>query len=51
MSAGNCWWVRNRERELACPLWTSPAWKMQARDAWIGWSDEGITGIAPSAYR
>lgn len=23
----------------AC-LWTSPAWKMQARDAWIGWSDE-----------
>jgi hypothetical protein len=34
------YWVRNRERELACLLWTSPAWKMQARDAWIGWSDE-----------
>jgi len=33
------YWVRNRERELACLLWTSPAWKMQARDAWIGWSD------------
>jgi hypothetical protein len=34
------YWVRNRERELACLLWTSPAWKMQARDHWIGWSDE-----------
>jgi hypothetical protein len=34
------YWVRNRDRELACLLWTSPAWKMQGRDAWIGWSDE-----------
>src|SRR5438067_226822 len=34
------YWARNRERELACLLWTSPAWKMQARDEWIGWSDE-----------
>jgi hypothetical protein len=34
------YWVRNRERELACLLWTSPAWKMQARDAWVGWSDQ-----------
>jgi hypothetical protein len=34
------YWVRNRERELACLLWTSPAWKMQARDAWLGWSDQ-----------
>jgi hypothetical protein len=34
------YWVRNRDRELACLLWTSPAWKMQARDTWIGWSDE-----------
>ena len=34
------YWVRNEERELACLLWTSPAWKMQARDEWIGWSDE-----------
>lgn len=34
------YWVRNRERELAYLLWTSPAWKMQARDAWIGWSDQ-----------
>jgi hypothetical protein len=34
------YWVRNRDRELACLLWTSPAWKMQARDTWIGWSNE-----------
>jgi len=34
------YFVRDRERELACLLWTSPAWKMQARDEWIGWSDE-----------
>jgi hypothetical protein len=31
--------MRDRDRELACLLWTSPAWKMRARDAWIGWSD------------
>jgi hypothetical protein len=34
------YWVRHGEGELACLLWTSPAWKMQARDAWIGWNDE-----------
>ena len=34
------YWVRNGNRELACLLWTSPAWRMQARDTWIGWSDE-----------
>ncbi len=34
------YWVRNRDRELACLLWTSPAWKMKPRDAWIGWSDQ-----------
>ncbi len=34
------YWARNRDRELACLLWTSPAWKMLARDAWIGWSDQ-----------
>jgi len=33
------YFVRNRDRELACLLWTSPAWKMQPRDAWIGWND------------
>src|SRR5262249_39055565 len=31
--------ARTQDRELACLLWTSPAWKMQARDEWIGWSD------------
>jgi Domain of unknown function (DUF4338) len=34
------YWVRYRGRELACLLWNSPAWKMQGRDGWIGWSDE-----------
>jgi hypothetical protein len=34
------YWVRSREQDLACLLWTSPAWRMQARDEWIGWSDE-----------
>ena len=34
------YWVRHRQQELACLLWTSLAWKMQARDEWIGWSDE-----------
>jgi Domain of unknown function (DUF4338) len=34
------YWVCNRQRELACLLWTSPAWRMRARDAWIGWNDE-----------
>jgi hypothetical protein len=34
------YWVRNQDRELACLLWTSPAWRMQARDVWIGWDDE-----------
>jgi hypothetical protein len=34
------YWARNRDRELACLLWTSPAWKMHARDQWIGWNDQ-----------
>jgi len=34
------YWARNRQRELACLLWTSPAWKMRARDEWIGWTDQ-----------
>ena len=33
------YWVRHRDRELACLLWNSPAWRMQARDAWIGWNE------------
>lgn len=28
------------ERVLACLSWTSPAWKMAARDRWIGWNDD-----------
>ena len=24
---------------LACLLWSSPAWRMAARDGWIGWND------------
>jgi hypothetical protein len=38
------YWVRTPDRELACLLWTSPAWKMQARDEWIGWGDEQRRG-------
>ncbi|HEY6273392.1 MAG TPA: Druantia anti-phage system protein DruA [Terriglobales bacterium] len=38
------YWVQTQDRELACLLWTSPAWKMQARDEWIGWSDEQRRG-------
>jgi len=34
------YWIRSRQRELACLLWTSPAWKMKPRDAWIGWSEK-----------
>jgi hypothetical protein len=35
--------VRSEQRGagvLACLLWSSPAWKMAARDEWIGWSVE-----------
>lgn len=28
------------QQVLACLLWTSPAWKLSARDRWIGWSAE-----------
>ena len=28
------------EQTLACVLWSSPAWRMAARDTWIGWSDD-----------
>jgi hypothetical protein len=38
------YWVRTQDQELACLLWTSPAWRMQARDEWIGWSDEQRRG-------
>jgi hypothetical protein len=35
------YWVhspRGGQPALACLLWSSPAWKMAARDRWIGWS-------------
>jgi hypothetical protein len=37
--------VRSRREGivLACLLWSSPAWKMAARDEWIGWSAEQRT--------
>jgi hypothetical protein len=28
------------ETILACLQWSSPAWKMAARDCWIGWNDQ-----------
>jgi len=28
------------DQVLACLLWSSPAWKMAARDRWIGWTTE-----------
>lgn len=38
--------VHSGQREgvvLACLLWSSPAWKMAARDEWIGWNAEQRT--------
>ena len=34
---------RAPENVLACLLWSSPAWKMAARDCWIGWSEDQRT--------
>jgi Druantia protein DruA len=31
------------DQVLACLLWSSPAWKMAARDRWIGWTSEERT--------
>ena len=31
---------RTADQALACLQWTSAAWKMAARDRWIGWSHE-----------
>lgn len=28
------------QRVLACLLWSSAAWKMAARDRWVGWNDQ-----------
>jgi hypothetical protein len=32
--------ARHGDQVLACLQWSSPAWKMAARDGWIGWSAE-----------
>lgn len=37
------YWVRSAktgDQVLACLQWSSAAWKMAARDAWIGWNQE-----------
>lgn len=37
------YWLRSPktgDQVLACLLWSSAAWKMAARDAWIGWNQE-----------
>jgi hypothetical protein len=37
------YWVRSPktgDQVLACLQWSSAAWKMAARDAWIGWNQE-----------
>lgn len=36
------YWIRSQPRQLllGCLLFTSAAWKMAPRDAWIGWSEE-----------
>jgi hypothetical protein len=31
---------RHRDTPIACMLWTSPAWKIDVRDRWIGWTSE-----------
>src|ERR1700688_1596583 len=45
------YWACHGGRELACLLWTSPAWKMQARDEWIGWDDEQRRSNLPSVVK
>jgi hypothetical protein len=44
------YWVHSErypEQVLACLLWSSAAWKMAARDRWIGWSTEQRTRNLP----
>jgi hypothetical protein len=33
------YWIMGAEKPLGCMQFSSPAWKMAARDRWIGWSD------------
>lgn len=35
---------RHPDTPLACMLWTSPAWKIDVRDRWIGWRSETRSG-------
>ncbi|MDO8700727.1 MAG: DUF4338 domain-containing protein, partial [Deltaproteobacteria bacterium] len=32
--------VRGPRAPLACLWWSSPAWKIAARDCWIGWNEK-----------
>jgi hypothetical protein len=32
------YWIMGAEKPLGCMQFSSPAWKMAARDRWIGWS-------------
>ncbi len=34
------YWIMGGEDKLGCMQFSSPAWKMAARDHWIGWSDK-----------
>src|ERR1700733_357193 len=45
------YFVRDRERELACLLWTSPAWKMEPRDACVSSESPGTTFLSPPDLR
>ena len=33
------YWIISGEKQLGCLQYSSPAWRIQARDQWIGWSD------------
>lgn len=33
------YWIMGADEQLGCMQFSSPAWKMAARDRWIGWSD------------
>lgn len=33
------YWIMSGEEPLGCLQYSSPAWRIQSRDQWIGWSD------------
>jgi uncharacterized protein DUF4338 len=35
-----CYSEQKSDEVLVCMLWTSPAWKIEVRDRWIGWDNE-----------